>query len=87
MALAQRSGCLACHAIAEKIVGPAWQDVANRYRNDPDARETLFNKVRNGGRGNWTEITGGVPMPAYSPRVNDGDIRLLVDFVLSLKNR
>ncbi|MDH5694727.1 MAG: cytochrome C, partial [Gammaproteobacteria bacterium] len=44
----------------------------------------LIEKVKKGGKGNWTQVTGGVPMPPYSPRVSDGDIETLVDFVLSL---
>jgi len=82
--LAQKSGCLACHNIDVKVVGPPWRLVANRYRNDHNAEERLFNKIKNGGKGNWLEVTGGVPMPAYSPRVSDENIHRLVDFVLSL---
>lgn len=83
LVLANRSGCLACHAVYKKVVGPAWQDVAARYR-DKDVRTQLIEKVRNGGTGNWTDVTGGIPMPPYSPRVADGDIGRLVDFILSL---
>lgn len=85
LALAKKSGCLACHSIEKKIVGPAWQDVAARYTDDQQAREKLISKVSKGGKGNWTEVTGGTPMPPYSPRVTDADIAQLVDFVLSLK--
>ncbi len=85
LALAKKSGCLACHSIEKKVVGPAWQDVAARYTDDQQAREELINKVSKGGKGNWTEVTGGAPMPPYSPRVADADIAQLVDFVLSLK--
>jgi hypothetical protein len=38
-----------------------------------------------GGKGNWTDVTGGIPMPPYSPRVSDEDIAGLVDFILSLE--
>jgi len=85
LALAKKSGCLACHSIDKKIVGPAWQEVAARYIDDQQAREKLISKVSKGGKGNWTEVTGGAPMPPYSPRVTDADIETLVDFVLSLK--
>lgn len=84
MALAQQSGCLACHAIEKKVVGPAWQDVAARYKGNAAARGDLIEKVKAGGKGNWTEVTGGVPMPPYSPRVSDDNIAALVDFLLSL---
>ncbi len=81
--LAKKSGCLACHAIDKKVVGPAWKDVAERYRGQ-DVKATLITKVKAGGKGNWTEVTKGVPMPPYSPRVSDDNIEKLVDFVLAL---
>ena len=83
-ALAKKSGCFACHAIDKKIVGPAWKDVAVRYKGDAGARDALIKKVKTGGKGNWTEVTKGVPMPPYSPRVKDADIATLVDFILKL---
>lgn len=85
LALAQKSGCLACHNVDKKIVGPAWRDVAARYQGDAGAKDKLIAKVKTGGKGNWTEITGGMAMPPYSPRVSDADIEKLVTFVLSLR--
>lgn len=84
LALAQKGGCLACHKIDAKLVGPAWQDVSAKYEGNPDAMAKLVQKVKTGGQGNWTEVTGGIPMPPYSPRVSDEDIERLVMFVLSL---
>lgn len=83
LALANRSGCLACHAVERRVIGPAWRDVAARYRGQ-DVRDRLINKVKLGGQGNWTEVTGGIPMPPNSPRVKDADIEKLVDFILAL---
>jgi cytochrome c len=82
--LAKKSGCLACHSVDKKVVGPAWKDVAAKYKGDAGAKATLIEKVSKGGKGNWTEVTGGAPMPPYSPRVADADIEKLVDFVLGL---
>ncbi len=82
--LAKKSGCTACHAIDRKVVGPAWMDVAKRYQGDGGARAALIESVKKGGKGNWTEVTKGVPMPPYSPRVKDADIEQLVDFILGL---
>jgi len=84
--LAKKSGCLACHSVEKKVVGPAWHDVSAKYKGDGAARDALIAKVKAGGKGNWTAVTGGVPMPPYSPRVADADIEKLVDFVLSLAN-
>lgn len=82
--LAKKSGCLACHSIDKKIVGPPWMEVSKHYQGVAGARDQLIKKVHTGGKGNWTAVTGGVPMPPYSPRVSDKDIETLVDFVLSL---
>jgi len=84
--LAKKAGCLACHAVDKKVVGPAWGDVSKKYKGDAAAKAALVEKVKKGGKGNWTEVTGGVPMPPYSPRVADADIEKLVDFVLGLPN-
>jgi len=82
--LAKKSGCTACHAIDRKVVGPAWGDVAKRYKGDAGAKATLISKVKTGGKGAWTEVTKGVPMPPYSPRVSDANIDELVSFILGL---
>lgn len=82
--LAKKSGCLACHSVEKKVVGPAWKDVAAKYKGDGGAKAALVAKVKKGGKGNWNDVTGGVPMPPYSPRVADADIDTLVDFVLGL---
>ncbi len=82
--LAKASGCLACHSVDKKVVGPAWMDVSTKYKGNAAAKADLISKVKAGGKGNWTAVTGGVPMPPYSPRVSDENIGKLVDFVLGL---
>jgi len=84
-ALAKKSGCFACHSIDRKILGPGWKDVAAKYAGDKAAGKAhLLNKVAKGGKGVWTEITGGAAMPPYSPRVSDENIEILVDFIIGL---
>jgi cytochrome c len=78
-ALAQKDGCLACHSVEAKIVGPAYKDVAAKYKGK-DMEAKLIEKVKKGGSGAW----GPVPMPANSPRVSDDDIKTIVHWVLSL---
>lgn len=78
--LAKKSGCLACHSVEKKVVGPAWNDVGKKYAGDAAAKAMLISKVKAGGKGVW----GPAPMPPYSPRVSDADIDTLVTFVLSL---
>ncbi len=79
--LAKKSGCLACHSVDAKVVGPAWKDVAAQVSD----RARIVNSIKKGSKGSWTAVTGGVPMPPYSPRVSDENIEKLADFILSLK--
>ena len=78
--LASKSGCLACHAVDKKIVGPAYKDVAAKYKGDKDAEAKLSEKVKKGGVGVW----GQIPMPPNA-QVSDADIHALVKWILSLK--
>lgn len=80
LALAKKSGCLVCHAVDRKVVGPAWKDVAAKYRGDAGAEARLMDKVAKGGGGVW----GNMAMPA-NPKVSESDRQALVRFVLSLK--
>jgi cytochrome c len=76
--LAQKSGCTACHAVDKKLVGPAYKDVAAKYKGDAKAQAALEEKVKKGGVGVW----GQVPMPPNSS-VADADVKKLVSWVLS----
>jgi len=78
-ALAKKSGCTACHSIEKKIVGPAWQDVANKYKGDADAVGKLSTKISKGGSGAW----GAVPMPPQ-PKLSEAEAKELAVFVMSL---
>jgi cytochrome c len=78
-ALAQKSGCLACHAVDKQVVGPAYRDVANKYRGDKNAENDLVQKVLKGSTGVW----GQVPMPPNP--VSEAEARTLVKWVLSQK--
>jgi len=80
LALAKKNNCLACHAIDRKIVGPAWKDVAAKYRGDAGAEANLVNKIAKGGSGVW----GSVAMPAH-PQISEADRITLARFVLNLK--
>ena len=78
--LAQKSSCTSCHAIDKKLVGPAWMDIARKYKGDAGAETKLIAKVAKGGGGAWRAM----PMPPNSPRVSDADIKTLVRFILGL---
>ena len=58
-ALAKAKNCMACHAVDKKLVGPAYKDVAAKYKTDKGAVATLATKIKTGGKGVW----GEVPMP------------------------
>jgi cytochrome c len=78
--LAKAKNCMACHAVANKVVGPAFKDVAAKYAGQKDAEDKLTQKVLKGGSGVW----GSVPMPANA-QVNEAEARTLVKWVLSQK--
>ncbi|HEU0282924.1 MAG TPA: c-type cytochrome, partial [Gallionella sp.] len=75
--LAKKNNCLACHAIDKKVVGPAWKDVAAKYRGDAGAEARLMNKIAKGGSGVW-----GATMMPPSPQVSEADRKTLARFVL-----
>ena len=78
--LAKAKNCMSCHAVNNKLVGPAYKDVAAKYAGQSDAEDRLTQKVMRGGSGTW----GAVPMPA-NPQVSEAEARTLVKWVLSLK--
>jgi cytochrome c len=78
--LAKSSGCLNCHTVDKKLVGPALKDIAAKYKGDPAAADKLAVKIQKGSQGVW----GPVPMPPNA-KVNDADAKTLAQFILSLK--
>jgi cytochrome c len=77
-ALAQSKNCFACHALDKKLVGPAFQEVAKKYKGDAEAPAKLAKKVIGGGGGVW----GTIPMPPNP--VKEDEAKLLVEWVLSM---
>jgi cytochrome c len=57
--LAQKNGCMACHGVDKKILGPAFKDIAQKYKGNADAVASLSKKIKDGGSGVW----GAIPMP------------------------
>ena len=78
--LAKEKNCLACHAVDHRVLGPAWNDVAARYRGRPEMAPFLAAKIRQGGTGAW----GVLVMPA-NPKVSEAEARELAQWILSLK--
>ena len=78
--LVRASGCLSCHSITEKIVGPAFQSVSAKYAQDKDAVDMLMQSIKNGQRGKW----GRIPMPAH-PSLSGAELKQLATWVMSHK--
>ncbi|HNQ05164.1 MAG TPA: c-type cytochrome [Thiobacillaceae bacterium] len=75
--LAREKACLSCHSVAKKVIGPAYKDVAKKYRHDARAPARLFDKVRQGGQGVW----GKVPMPPQT-ELSDDELKTILSWVL-----
>jgi cytochrome c len=74
-----KAGCLACHAKDKKLVGPAYKDVAAKYKGQADAVVKLMDKTRKGGSG----VYGPVPMPPHPPeKISDADLKAAIEWVL-----
>lgn len=73
-----KAGCMACHQKDKKLVGPAFKDIAAKYKGQ-DVAAKLAEKVRKGGSG----VYGPVPMPPNTPdKINDADLKSAVEFIL-----
>jgi len=80
LALAKKRNCLACHAVDKKVVGPAWKEVAAKYRGDAGAQARMEVKIGKGGSGAW----GSMAMPPQ-PQVTAEERTTLARFILNLK--
>ncbi len=77
-ALVKAKGCTACHANDKKMVGPAYKEVAKKYKGDATAPAKLAEKVVKGGQGVW----GPVPMPPN--KVTDDEAKKMVAYILAM---
>jgi len=78
--LAKSKGCLSCHAVDQKRVGPSYKDVAAKYSGQADAVDKLSAKIISGGGGVW----GAMPMPP-NPQLSAEDSKKLAQWILSVK--
>ena len=81
LALVAKSNCLTCHKISEKLIGPAYKDVANKYAGNDTAVTHLAHKILAGGSGVW----GTVPMTPH-PDLSEADAEQMVKYILLLKS-
>ena len=78
--LLKDKACLSCHQVDKKLVGPAYKDVAAKYKARKDAEAYLTKKIREGSTGVW----GPIPMPPNAT-VNDDEAKTLAKYVLTVK--
>ena len=78
--LIAKSDCFACHKVQDKVLGPSYKDVANKYEKTKANIDYLANKIKTGGSGVW----GAVPMSPH-PALSDDDAKAMVAYILSLK--
>ncbi len=76
--IANKNACMGCHQVDKKLVGPAFKDVAAKYKGDKNALATLTKKVKSGGSGVWSPV----PMPANAT-VSDADLKTVGEWVLA----
>lgn len=79
MALADAKNCMTCHAMDKKKLGPAYKEVAARYKGDSAAIERLATKIRMGGGGVW----GNAVMPS-NPQVSEAESKKIAAWILGL---
>lgn len=82
LALIKEKGyaCVSCHQVDAKVVGPAYQEIAAKYKGDAKAADMLATKIKAGGAGSWGEVA----MPPNAT-VTDEDMKVLVDWILTLE--
>ncbi|MBD0296513.1 MAG: c-type cytochrome [Flavisolibacter sp.] len=80
LTLIAQSDCLGCHKVEEKLTGPAYMEVAQRYPKNDATIDSLSNKIIHGGAGNW----GPVAMTPH-PTLSKEDAQAMVKYILSLK--
>ncbi len=75
-----KSDCLTCHKVDEKLIGPAYRDVANKYENTEANIKMLGEKIVKGGQGVW----GTVPMAPHTA-ISQADAEDMVKYIMLLK--
>lgn len=77
-ALAQKAGCMACHSMDKKLLGPSFKDIAAKYKGK-DSEAMLIKKVKDGGTGVW----GQIPMPPNGTKLTDSEYKTVVSWILA----
>ena len=83
-ALLNQNGCFACHSVDQKLVGPSFKQVADRYRGKKGSLDMLAKKIISGGNGHWNDLTGGMMMPPH-PDLSGKQAKEIAAWILSIK--
>jgi cytochrome c len=81
--LMEKAGCIACHHVDDKLIGPAFKSIAAKYRSVSEelTLNYLTNQVRDGSEGVW----GDIPMAPNPPsKVSDEDLKTVLEWILGL---
>lgn len=90
--LISSSDCLTCHKVNEKLVGPAYQEVANKYAGVDTAVTYLAHRIIHGvnpaagDRSDWGSETNNAVMTPH-PQISQADAEQMVKYILLLKNQ
>lgn len=82
LALIAGSDCLTCHSVNDKLIGPSYSSIADKYENNAENITQLAKKIIKGGQGVW----GQVPMTPH-PKVSEEDAAQMVKYILLLKKK
>ena len=75
-----KSDCLTCHKVGEKLIGPSYKEIAEKYEQTEENITMLAGKIIKGGQGVW----GSIPMTAH-PTITEEDAKAMVKYVFLLK--
>ncbi len=75
-----KSDCLTCHKVSDKLIGPSYKEVAEKYENTDENITMLAGKIIKGGQGVW----GAVPMTGH-PGITEDDAKAMVKYIFLLK--
>jgi len=78
--IATKYGCLGCHNPQAKLVGPAYREIAVKYKTDPDASAKIDQQIHKGGSGKW----GSIIMPPF-PQISAAETKILTEWILGMK--
>ncbi len=79
--LIKQSDCRACHAINKRIAGPSYEEIADRYKDEPSQLATIAGRIVSGSQGIW-----GEQLMAAHPQLSQSEAELMVKYILSLSD-